>query len=111
MLTAAQLASALGISERQVYRLGSEGMPSVPIGARGRRYDLEECRNWLRESYPCLSRERRPVAGRSASASTISEFTDACRRVHLRVKPSVSKPNCEAPSAEVERRLSLVTQD
>lgn len=111
MLTPAKLAAALDISERQVHRLTSAGMPCVPVGARGKRYDLEECKNWLKDNHTCLSNQQKPEAGRSVSASAVNAFTAAYRRAHLRVKPSSSKPNSDQPSQEVERRLSLVTQD
>lgn len=111
MLTPAKLAAALDISERQVDRLTKAGLPFVPVGTRGKRYDLEECKNWLKDNHTCLSNQQKPEAGRSVSASAVNAFTAACRRAHTRVKPSTSKPNSEQPSPEVERRLSLVTQD
>lgn len=110
MLTAAQLAAALGVSERQVNRLVNAGLPSTPVGARGRRYDLAECQRWLRESYqPCPSNAPRPAAGKSVSASAVNAYTDAYRRAHLRVRPSALKQSCESHSPETERLLSLVT--
>lgn len=111
MLTSSELATALKISERQVQRLAAEGMPFQPVGARGKRYDLELCKAWLRENHTCLSKQQKQAGTKSVSASDVNAFTDACRRVHLRVRPSESKPNSEQPSAEIERRLSLVTQD
>lgn len=50
MLTPAQLAAALSISERQVSRLTSAGMPCQPVGVRGKRYVLDECRNRLKDA-------------------------------------------------------------
>ena len=111
MLTPSELATALRISERQVQRLTADGMPFQPVGARGKRYDLEQCKAWLRENHTCLSNKQKQAASKSVSASAVNAFTDACRRAHLRVRPSESKPSCEQPSAETERRLSLVTQD
>lgn len=111
MLTAAQLAAALGVSERQVNRLVHAGLPSTPIGARGRRYDLAECQRWLRESYqPCPSNAHRPAAGKSVPASVVNAYTDAYRRAQLRARPSGSRPNYEQPSADTPPPLSLVTQ-
>lgn len=109
MLTAAQLASALGVSERQVHRLSASGLPSTPVGLRGRRYDFDECQRWLRENYACQSNERRTAATRSVSASAISAYTAAYRRVQVRVTPSTSKLNSEPPSAAERSPLSLVT--
>lgn len=108
MLTAAQLAAALSISERQVQRLAAAGMPVQPIGSRGRRYDIDECRRWLRENHSCLSSAPKQEASRSLSASTVNAFTAASRRVQLRVRPSESKPSCDQPSEKSEPQLSLV---
>ena len=109
MLTAAQLAAALGISERQVNRLVNAGLPSTPVGARGRRYDLAECQQWLRESYQCPSKPTRREAGKSVSASAVNAYTDAYRRAHLRARPSGSRLKSESPSLDSEPLLSLVT--
>jgi phage terminase Nu1 subunit (DNA packaging protein) len=109
MLTAAQLAAALSISERQVQRLAAAGMPVQPIGARGRRYDLEECRQWLRENHACLSNAQKPEAGKSLSASVVNAFTAASRQVQVRVRPSESRLKSDPPSDGSEPRLSLVT--
>lgn len=59
-LTTEQLASHLGISSRQVQRLASLGLPSIPVGARGRRYDPE--------AYKCVFVESDPetLLGQSA---------------------------------------------
>lgn len=111
MLTSSELALALRISERQVQRLTAEGMPFQPVGARHKRYELELCKAWLRENHSCLSKQQKQAASKSVSASAVNAFTDACRRVHLRVRPSESKPNSDQPSAGIEPRLSLVTQD
>lgn len=108
MLTEAELAAALKISARQVQRLTSAGMPVIPIGTRGKRYDLDECKNWLKDNYTCLSNAQKAGATKSAYASAANAFTDASRRVHLRVKPSESKPNLEQHSAETGPLLSLV---
>ena len=88
MLTPAKLAAALDISERQVQRCVAAGMPFQPVGARGKRYDLDECKQWLRENHKCLSSVQKTGAGRSVSASAVNAFTAACRQVHLRVRPS-----------------------
>lgn len=110
MLTAAQLAAALSISERQVHRLSAAGLPSIPIGARGRRYDQQECQQWLRENQECLSSAPRKAAMRSVSASAINAYTAASRRVQVRVTPSSSRPNSDEPSATAPARLSLATR-
>lgn len=95
MLTTEQLAAEFGVSARQIQRLAKRGMPSIPVGVRSRRYDPTACRSWLQENdeaLTCRSSEPKPVAGKSLSASVVSAYTDACRRVHLRVTPSAPKP-------------------
>lgn len=93
MLTQAGIAAALGISTRQVQRLVAAGMPCTPVGIRDKRYDADECKSWLRANPTCLSSHSPTAASRSLSASTISAYTDICRRVQLRVTPSESKPS------------------
>ncbi len=93
LLTTEQLAAHLGISARQVQRLAAAGLPSIPVGARGRRYDLEACEQWLVVNREALrtSMGRARVAARpseSPSASAVSAYTDAYRRARLRVMPS-----------------------
>ena len=48
-LTRQQLCAALTISESTVRRLEIDGMPYTPVGIRAKRYDLDECKQWLRE--------------------------------------------------------------
>ena len=49
-LTRQQLCAAMGISESTVRRLEREGLPCTPVGKRAKRYDLSECKKWLREN-------------------------------------------------------------
>lgn len=109
MLTPAQLAAALNISERQVSRLTSAGMPCQPVGARGKRYVLDECRNWLKDNFSCLTQGQKTGATPSASRSAAREYIAASRRAHLRVTPSDLTQSLEAPCQSSEPRLSLVT--
>lgn len=90
-LTTEQLAVRLGVSSRQIQRLATLGLPSIPVGARARRYDPVACEEWLQANREllCPSTQRPPAAGKSLSASAASAFTDECRRVRLRVMPSV----------------------
>lgn len=46
LLTAAELARLVGRSTRQIRRDVVDGMPCVPIGARGRRYFLSDVLAW-----------------------------------------------------------------
>lgn len=86
-LTRQQLCAALTVSESTVRRLELDGMPYTPIGVRGKRYDLDECKNWLRET-KWLAGSTNRDAGTSRPWSTAKEFTASCRRVQLRVMPS-----------------------
>ena len=52
MFTRQQLCAALAISESTVRRLEAQGLPCTPIGVRGKRYDLDECKAWLRARGP-----------------------------------------------------------
>ena len=87
-LTRQQLCGELRISESTVRRLELAGMPCTLIG-RAKRYDLAECKRWLRE---CRSGRTSADAATSASWSMAAGFIASCRRAHLRVVPSKSKP-------------------
>ena len=93
LLTTEQLAAHLGISARQVQRLAAAGMPSVPVGVRGRRYDPDVCIPWLQANEDALSGKKRRPQPSSArlSESAASAYTDAYRRARLRVMPSEPK--------------------
>lgn len=86
-LTRQQLCAALGISESTVRRLELEGLPCTPIGKRAKRYDLAECKKWLRENQ-CQPGSTKKAGDTSASWSAASAFTESYRRVHLRLMPS-----------------------
>lgn len=86
-ITRQQLCAALGISESTVRRLELDGLPFTPVGRRAKRYNLAEVKRWLREA-GCRSGLTKTGGCTSASWPAGAEFTDACRRVHLRVLPS-----------------------
>jgi phage terminase Nu1 subunit (DNA packaging protein) len=86
-LSRQQLCAALAISESTVRRLELDGLPYTPIGRRGKRYNLDEVKRWLRE-HQCQSGSTRTDAATSRSWSAGAAYTDACRRAHLRVMPS-----------------------
>lgn len=86
-ITRQQLCAELAISESTVRRLEIAGLPFTPVGARGKRYDLAECKLWLRENQ-CQLGSTKTDAGTSGSWSGASEFTALCRRAQLRVMPS-----------------------
>lgn len=89
-LTRQQLCAELQISESTVRRLELEGFPFTQAGngSRGKRYDLAECKAWLRrrQCQPGSTKQRAGVT--SASWSKADEFTALCRKAQLRVMPS-----------------------
>ncbi len=93
IVTTEQLAAHLGISARQVQRLAAAGLPSIPVGARGRRYDPDACEQWLQANAEALrGRKQQPRPSSSClSASAAAAFTEAARRARLRVMPSEPK--------------------
>lgn len=93
MLTRAQLLAALHMSDRQLIRHLSAGLPYVPTGARGKVFDLEAVTAWLVANAACPSEKTQKAAGTSISASAASAFTAACRRAQVRATPSASKPS------------------
>ena len=85
-----QFCAALNISESTVRRLEHDGLPYTPVGARGKRYDLAECKRWLRE-HQCPSGSTRRDVGMSELWSAGSVFTESSRRQQLRVMPSAPR--------------------
>lgn len=86
-ITRQQLCAEFSIIESTVRRLELLGLPFTPIGRRGKRYDLDEVKVWLRENQGCPS-GKKAAGSTSASWSAAAAFTDACRKVQLRVMPS-----------------------
>lgn len=86
-VTRQQLCAELSISESTVYRLEQEGLPYTPVGIRGKRYNVAEVKTWLREHQPCPSGTTRKANSMRQSWSAANDFTDACRKVQLRVMP------------------------
>jgi phage terminase Nu1 subunit (DNA packaging protein) len=83
-----QLCAALNVSESTIRRLEHIGLPYTPVGARAKRYDLDECRRWLREHQPCPSGKTNAAATTLASWPAASVYTELCRKVQVRVTPS-----------------------
>lgn len=89
-LTRQELCVKLHISESTVRRLELDGLPCIPVG-RSKRYDLAECKAWLRTHQPkkqCLSGLTSKVAGMSGSWSKAEEFIASSQKVRRRVMPS-----------------------
>lgn len=85
-LTRQQLCASLGISESTVRHLELAGLPYTPVGKRSHRYNLVEVKEWLRSDQ--FQPTQIKAAPRSVLWSQESEFTDAYRKVKLRVMPS-----------------------
>lgn len=90
MLTPAELAAHLRISERTVARMVLDGCPSMLVGSR-RRFELPTVTAWITERAACLPEKTPTAAGTQRLASAANAFTDASRRAHLRVMPGASK--------------------
>lgn len=43
-----EICAALGCSESTIRRLEQAGLPYISLGVRSKRYNLEECKAWLR---------------------------------------------------------------
>jgi phage terminase Nu1 subunit (DNA packaging protein) len=85
-LTRQQLCAALAISESTVRRLEQSGLPCTPVGVRGKRYDLAECKRWLRE-HQCQPGSTKTAVAMPELWSAANAFTESYRRAHLRVMP------------------------
>ena len=93
-LTRQQLCAEMSVSESTVRRWEADGLPYTPIGLRGKRYNLDEIRRWLREHQgSCQSGSTNKAAATSASWPGANEFTESFRKVQLRVMPSGSMPS------------------
>ena len=85
-ITRQQLCAELGISESTVRRLEQAGLPFTPVGKRMKRYDLEECKMWLRDVYePCKQQQGRRQAELSEAGKRLME---TARKSKRRVEPS-----------------------
>lgn len=87
-----QLCAALGISESTIRRLEQSGLPYTPVGKRAKRYDLAECKKWLKENQSCPSGTTKTAGSTSGLWSGEKEFTESFRKMQLRVMPSALKP-------------------
>lgn len=82
-----QICAALGVSESTVRRLEHAGLPFTPVGVRSKRYNLDECKQWLRDNYSAAPPQRIAVSA-SGSWSSGKEFIESCKGMRLRVMPS-----------------------
>jgi excisionase family DNA binding protein len=89
LLTPAQLAAYLNTSERTIARMLIDGCPSLLVGCR-RRFDIADVTAWTLEQ-SCRRAKMKMDDGMPRRALVDAAFTDACRRVQVRVTPSLSK--------------------
>jgi phage terminase Nu1 subunit (DNA packaging protein) len=82
-----QLCAALGISESTVRRLELSGLPCTPVGTRSKRYNLEECKAWLR-SNPITPKKSVKDMSDTALQRAGRQYMDSVKKVKLRVMPS-----------------------
>jgi hypothetical protein len=87
-LTRQELAVALKVSDSTVGRWLAAGLPYTPVGVKGKRFNLAETRQWLREVYPCQLGQTSKAGATSASWSPASAYIESSRKVQLRVMPS-----------------------
>ena len=91
MLTPAELAAELRISERTVARMVLDGCPSFMVGRR-RRFDLATVTVWTQErEKSCRFAATPVVVGTPKSVSAANAFIDASKKVQFRVMPRNSK--------------------
>lgn len=82
-----QLCAALGISESTVRRLESIGLPFTPVGKQRHRYDVAECREWLRNN-ACLLGSTKTADATSRCSPKVVGYIDASRKVLRKVMRS-----------------------
>jgi hypothetical protein len=90
LLTPAELAAHLRVSERTVARMVLEGCPSMLVGSR-RRFELPAVIQWTQERGACQSEKTATAVGTQRPASVAAAFTDAFRSVRVRAMPSGSR--------------------
>ena len=92
-LTRQELCVKLRISESTVRRFELDGMPCIPLG-RAKRYDLAECKAWLRTNQTRKQCQSGPIvkaAVTSDSWSKVDEYIESSRQIRRRVMPSSLK--------------------
>lgn len=78
-----QICAALGVSESTIRRLEMIGLPYTPVGVRSKRYDLDECKAWLKANEGLVMGK----AARVPAWKPSPEF-EYVRKRPLRVMPS-----------------------
>ena len=87
-ITRQQLCAELAISESTVRRLEGAGLPFTPIGKRTKRYDLEECKTWLRDVYRPDEQQQQQRLQAARLSKGAREVMEMARKMRRRVEPS-----------------------
>lgn len=102
-----QICAELGVSESTIRRLEHLGLPFTPVGVRSKRYNLDECKTWLRTQY-VPGAGAQVMVGQSRGAWKMSkEFEEMCKNVKLRVYPSMPRIEKDEEFEEACRRAQL----
>lgn len=88
LLTVAQLAAHLKVSVRHLERCTAAGMPSIPVGARSRRYDLQASLAWLAEYSHGELQARQTGRQAGPQGAAVHDYASAYKRMRIRVLPS-----------------------
>jgi hypothetical protein len=51
------IAIKLGVHVNSIHNWTAKGMPFLPIGKRGKRYNFTDCKNWLESRFNADSKE------------------------------------------------------
>lgn len=81
-----QICAELGVSESTIRRLEQQGLPFTPVGVGSHRYDLAECKEWLRTYYGRPTEASAVTSTRVEKA--IRDYTESFKKAKLRVMPS-----------------------
>lgn len=87
LITRQQLCAELTTSESTIRRLEGFGLPFIPVGVRAKRYDLDECKAWLKENQ-CQSGQTNKGGSMLASWPGAGDYTASCRKAQVRAVPS-----------------------
>lgn len=78
-LTRQQICAALGVSESTIRRLKHAGLPYTSVGVRTKRYDLAECKVWLRTEHVAPARGAMTVGVDKDLQSRTQAFAESCK--------------------------------
>ena len=85
-----QICAALGVSESTIRRLEHLGLPYTPVGSRSKRYDLDECKQWLRQNEGALTAKLPPLFApiTKEMRKMEREYVESAKKSKLRAYPS-----------------------